>query len=67
MDVIINGESLVIPEDIKTVNQLVEHMELESPVIIAEHNGTILKQNEHTATEVSSGDKIEFVQFVGGG
>lgn len=67
MDIIINGESIVIPKEVKTIKQLAEHMELSSPVIIAEHNGTILHQDDHSVTEVSSGDKIEFVQFVGGG
>ena len=67
MNVIINGEAVTIPTDVKTIKQLVTHMKLQSPVIIAEQNGIILKQKEHAQTEVNHGDKIELVQFVGGG
>jgi sulfur carrier protein len=67
MDLIINGESQKVPETVNTMQQLIAHLELKSPVIIAEHNGTILQKDAHERTEINHGDKIEFVQFVGGG
>lgn len=67
MKVQINGEMIEIPETIETVTQLIEHLELSSPVIIVEHNEEVLQKDQHQATKLSSGDKIEFVQFVGGG
>jgi len=67
MQLTINGEQMNVPSSIKTITELIEHLELKSPVIIVEHNDIILQKGEHEKTEIKSGDKIEFVQFVGGG
>lgn len=63
----INGTLLEVPETIETITQLIEHLKLNSPVIIVEHNEVILQKDEHAEVKLSSGDNIEFVQFVGGG
>lgn len=63
----INGTMIDVPETIETITQLIDHLELSSPVIIVEHNEVVLQKDEHEEVKLSSGDKIEFVQFVGGG
>lgn len=67
MTLTVNGREVTVPETIKTVNQLINHFDLKSPVIIVEHNDVILEKGEHDKTNIEAGDKIEFVQFVGGG
>ncbi len=51
----------------ETVKQLMEHLDLKSPIIIVEHNEKILQKSDHELVKVQEGDTIEFVQFVGGG
>ncbi len=63
----INGEMMDVSVDVNTIEQLVNELELKSPVIIVEHNQVVLKKAEHSETKVYEGDQIEFVQFVGGG
>lgn len=63
----INGENVEVPKTVKSITELINHLDLNSPFIIVEHNHVILKNDEHEDTTVSSGDKVEFVQFVGGG
>lgn len=67
MDVTINGETMRLSKDVTTIKHLINHMGIESPVIIVEQNGTILNQDAHTINEVKEGDRIELIQFVGGG
>lgn len=67
MELIINGANMKVPSSIKTVTDLIDHLNLKSPVIIVEHNEKILQKDEHEHTPIEEGDKIEFVQFVGGG
>lgn len=63
----INGTEITVPTTIHTITQLIDHLELNSPVIIVEHNDIILEKEALAATKLTSGDKVEFVQFVGGG
>lgn len=67
MTLTVNGREVTVPETIKTVSQLINHFDLKSPVIIVEHNNVILEKGEHEKVKIKAGDKIEFVQFVGGG
>jgi len=67
MQVQINGSVMELSSKIETVAQLMEHLELKSPIIIVEHNKIILQKEDHKTTIVEDGDAIEFVQFVGGG
>ncbi len=67
MELLINGTTLDVPKTINTITELIAHLDLKSPVIIVEHNEIILKDGEHEHAQVQAGDKVEFVQFVGGG
>jgi len=64
---LINGEHITVPTTISTVIELIDHLEIKNKIIIVEHNEHILKKEDHSQTKVVAGDKIEFVQFVGGG
>ncbi len=63
----INGESVNVPDTIKHVSDLIEHFQLGERFVMIEHNENILEKQIHPETKVKDGDKIEIVQFVGGG
>lgn len=67
MQLHVNGEFIEVPKSVKTIPELIEHLNLNSPAMIVEHNEVILQKEERPNAVLSSGDKIEFVQFVGGG
>ena len=67
MDLVINGSTMTVPSSIETIRELIDYLDLQSPVIIVEHNEEILQKDDHEQVKIQAGDKIEFVQFVGGG
>lgn len=67
MKLTINGELLEIPDTVETVSGLLEYFQLDKKMVIVERNADILEKSEHTGTQISDGDKIELVHFVGGG
>ena len=67
MNLHINGSVIEIPKTIQTISELIDHFDFNTPVIIVEHNNVILQKGEHETAKINDGDKIEFVQFVGGG
>ncbi len=67
MNVTINGKEMQIPEDVDTVAKLISHLEIRNPVVIVELNDEILQKEDHEKTTIKADDRIEFIQFVGGG
>ncbi|HLS22994.1 MAG TPA: sulfur carrier protein ThiS [Pseudogracilibacillus sp.] len=67
MNVTINGKEMHIPEDVDTVAKLISHLEIRNPVVIVELNDEILQKEDHEKTTIKADDRIEFIQFVGGG
>ena len=67
MELLINGDKLKLPNEIRTVSDLLEHFKLNQKVVIVEVNGSILEKGDHQESRLSDGDKIEIVHFVGGG
>ncbi|MFD2762174.1 sulfur carrier protein ThiS [Lentibacillus juripiscarius] len=67
MRLIVNGNSAQVPEKVKTISDVKRYFNIDQSVVIVEHNGDILDKDYHTQQEVADGDKIELVQFVGGG
>jgi thiamine biosynthesis protein ThiS len=62
----VNGESKQIPAG-TTVRQLLELLNLKPARVAIEHNLEILPKSKWEATHLSQGDRLEIVQFVGGG
>jgi sulfur carrier protein len=67
VQLIINGDSIEVPETVTTVSQLLLHLGLGEKIVIVELNQIILEKANHLTTTVSNGDRIEIVHFVGGG
>ena len=46
---------------------LLAELGVEARVVIVEHNGRILRPGDFEGVELSPGDRVEIVHFVGGG
>jgi len=63
----INGNQMEVPASVKTVAELLIHLELDNRIVVVERNKDILQKDDHKDTSVFDGDQIEIVTFVGGG
>jgi thiamine biosynthesis protein ThiS len=50
-----------------TVATLLTHLDIDARRVAVEHNLTVLKRAAYDRAEISEGDHIEIVNFVGGG
>ena len=66
MELMVNGEPRTLPEG-TTVAQLLEQLAIQPERVVVEVNLDILKRAEHPARVLQTGDRVEIVQFVGGG
>jgi thiamine biosynthesis protein ThiS len=66
MKLIINGESMETG-NVLTVQDLLNEMRIEPSRIAVEVNMSIIKKTEYTVFMLNDGDKVEIVNFVGGG
>ncbi|GLV64828.1 thiamine biosynthesis protein ThiS [Bacillus mycoides] len=67
MNLKINGNQIEVPASVKTVAELLIHLELDNRIVVVERNKDILQKDDHKDTSVFDGDQIEIVTFVGGG
>ncbi len=66
MQITVNGK----PRDIgasANLAALLEHLGLDPARVAVEHNLDIVPQAQFAATALAEGDRLEIVQFVGGG
>ena len=66
MTVVVNGDPREVPEG-STVTSLLRLLELPEGRIAVERNREIVPRSLHSQTQLSEGDRIELVRFVGGG
>ena len=50
-----------------TVSQLLAHLGIDSRRVAVEHNEVVLKRATFDSTVLADGDRVEIVNFVGGG
>lgn len=67
MQLRINGDNVDIPNTIATVYDLLVHFGLDKKIVVVELNGDILARAAHDTSTVQPGDRVEIVNFVGGG
>lgn len=65
MQIQVNGELREVRSD--TILSLVEELGLDIRKVAVERNLEIVPRSQHAVTPVADGDRIEVVQFVGGG
>ena len=63
---VVNGEIREAPSG-TTVASLLADLDLQAERVAVEHNRRILRRDEFQATPLAEGDRLEIVQFVGGG
>jgi sulfur carrier protein len=60
------GEPVAVPSGL-TVRGLIEHLGLTDGPVAVEKNRAVVPRADHTKVELSDGDVLEIVHFVGGG
>ena len=64
----INGIEKQFPDGIpKTLIELLKQLDIHQATVVAEINGKIIARQNFSQTQLSSGQRIELVRFVGGG
>ena len=63
----INGKAAKVPDDARTLADLVVALGLSGKRIAIERNGAIVPKSRHATTPLGPGDRIEIVGAVGGG
>ena len=66
MKVIINGDTINVAQDI-SLKKLLVNLELDEKVMAAAINMEIIKQSNWNSHILKDGDKLELLDFVGGG
>jgi sulfur carrier protein len=64
----INGIEKQFPDGLpKTLIELLKQLDIHQATVVAEINGKIIAREDFSQTQVSPGQRIELVRFVGGG
>ena len=66
MKIILNGENFEIAEPL-SLSSLLAQLEIDTRRVAVEHNLIVVKREQLDTVTVSEGDRIEVVNFVGGG
>jgi len=66
MKLIVNGEELEFRNDI-TLLEVIKELKIEDKVMAAAINLEVVKKDNWGKTKLKQNDKIELLQFVGGG
>jgi thiamine biosynthesis protein ThiS len=66
MTVTVNGATRPLGEA-KTLKELLENLGVTAQKMAVERNGEIIRPAAYSATPVAADDRIEIIQFVGGG
>jgi len=65
MKLVVNGE--IRQSQSKTIKELICELEIEEKVMAAAVNMDVVKKDEWETFSLSENDRVEFLQFVGGG
>ena len=66
MNIKVNGENIKISDPL-TINGLLKHIGLDDRRVAIERNLEIVPKSNYSVTNISDGDQIEIVHFIGGG
>ena len=66
MQLMINGQTHPITPGL-TINHLIEAYSLDIRKVAIEHNTVIVPRSHYAETVLCDGDRLEIVQFIGGG
>ena len=66
LNIILNGDSFDLDEPV-TIASLLAKLDIDARRVAVEHNMVVLKRASFDSTTVREGDRVEIVNFVGGG
>ena len=66
MTITLNGEAFELEHPL-SVQELLERLDIDARRVAVEHNLVILKRQAFPTTQIGAGDRLEIVNFVGGG
>lgn len=66
MNVVVNGSERTVPEAL-TIEGLLQSLDLGAARVAVEVNGSVVARRDHGRTVLRDRDRVEVVQFVGGG
>jgi sulfur carrier protein len=66
MQLVVNGRERSVETGVDLLG-LLESLNVDPRLVVVEHNGKILRPRELAGVGLASGDRVEIVQFVGGG
>ena len=66
INIIINGQNKILDKNI-TIQQVLEQLSIDGRVMAAAVNMQIVKQDEWDKYKLKDNDKLELLDFVGGG
>jgi thiamine biosynthesis protein ThiS len=66
LTITLNGEPYELQEPL-TLEALLQTLQIDPRRVAVEHNLTVVKRARYADTVVADGDRIEIVNFVGGG
>jgi thiamine biosynthesis protein ThiS len=66
MRLIVNGETLEM-SDMETLQELLKKLQIDPARVIVELNLFVVRKSEYSTLRLNDGDRIEIVNFVGGG
>jgi len=66
MEIVLNGENRTL-DAVQTLRELIEQIGLDERKVAVERNLEIVPRSTYGQTQLQNGDRIEIVEFVGGG
>ncbi len=66
MRLIVNGEKLEVL-NVETLQDLLKELQIEPQRVAVEINVSIVKKSDYSTFKLNEGDRVEIVNFIGGG
>lgn len=66
MKCIINGDPFTFDTEV-TIQDILDHLELDKKRVIAKHNQNLIQREDFANQIVREDDRLELLEFVGGG
>ncbi len=67
MKIFLNGKEKILSDNISSLDDFIEIILRKDKGKIIELNGKVVKKGERAKTSLKDGDRIELIQFMGGG
>ncbi|UOQ42834.1 sulfur carrier protein ThiS [Halobacillus salinarum] len=67
MSIQVNGKVIELEDGAFSIDELLEKFQLQKKISVVEHNKTIVKKEDYSRIQLTEGDQLEIVHFVGGG